>query len=338
MPGSAARVVRNAVSRLRARGRRHCVQRQPRDGARLGASGEAVSSAGAVTLVMPALLTSTVGASERTVTSATARGHLGLVGQVGDETERGVHLGLGSVGPRSWMRSVVAVTTTAAPRLPSRRAVAIPMPSGEPAPVTSATLPVRSKTREGFVSAHNMSSSQDGLMAPAPRFSTAPRSTRSAVITVTRSPRATASLTTPTIALSPSRRAWTVVTWRSRPALTPPGLALQDQHDLVVRRVGDEQLLVEAARGTGAVLPPAVGGGADDVGAVDDEDTGHASTVAPRCSASRTAPARSSRVSRIWAAPRSQRSRVAPTQVGAGQPGAAQLGAGEVGSRSGRRP
>ena len=40
---------------------------------------------------------------------------------------------------RSWIRSLVDVTATAAPSRPSARAHAAPMPVGLPAPVTSAT-------------------------------------------------------------------------------------------------------------------------------------------------------------------------------------------------------
>ena len=55
---------------------------------------------------------------------------------------------------------------------------------------------------------------------------------------------------------------------RLHPAL---GRALEHQHDLVVRRVGEEELLVQPARGARAVLPPAVGPRADHVGGVDDQ-------------------------------------------------------------------
>jgi hypothetical protein len=50
------------------------------------------------------------------------------------------------------------------------------------------------------------------------------------------------------------------------------GYALEDQHDLVVGEVGDQQRLVKAPGGAGAVLPPPVGATADDVRGVDDED------------------------------------------------------------------
>ena len=50
-------------------------------------------------------------------------------------------------------------------------------------------------------------------------------------------------------------------------------LALEDQHDLVVGEVGDQQSFVQAAGRGGAVLPPPVGAGSDDVGGVDDEDS-----------------------------------------------------------------
>jgi hypothetical protein len=54
--------------------------------------------------------------------------------------------------------------------------------------------------------------------------------------------------------------------------------ALEHEHDDVLRHVGDEELLVQAARCTGSVLPPPVGAGADDVGRVDDQDRGHGIT------------------------------------------------------------
>jgi hypothetical protein len=50
---------------------------------------------------------------------------------------------------------------------------------------------------------------------------------------------------------------------------------LEDQHDEVVRRVRHQQPLVQAAGGTGTVLPPSVGTGTDDVRAVDDEGAAH---------------------------------------------------------------
>src|SRR4051812_25929533 len=55
------------------------------------------------------------------------------------------------------------------------------------------------------------------------------------------------------------------------------GLALEDEHDVAVD-VGSHQLLVEAARRAGAVLPPPVGPRADDVGAVHDDDRGRGAT------------------------------------------------------------
>ena len=51
--------------------------------------------------------------------------------------------------------------------------------------------------------------------------------------------------------------------------------ALEDQHHDVVRRVRDQQLLVQPPGRTGAVLPPAVRPAADHVGAVDDQDPAH---------------------------------------------------------------
>ena len=45
---------------------------------------------------------------------------------------------------RSWIRSLVDVTATAAPSRPSARAHAAPMPVGLPAPVTNATRPATS--------------------------------------------------------------------------------------------------------------------------------------------------------------------------------------------------
>ena len=56
------------------------------------------------------------------------------------------------------------------------------------------------------------------------------------------------------------------------------GGTLEDQHDHVVRRVRHEEPLVQAAGGTGTVLPPSVGTGADHVGAVDDEGGAHGGT------------------------------------------------------------
>ena len=54
------------------------------------------------------------------------------------------------------------------------------------------------------------------------------------------------------------------------------GGTFEHQHDLVVRQVGDEKCLVEPPRGTRTVLPPAVGAGADDIGAVHHEHpSGH---------------------------------------------------------------
>ena len=44
----------------------------------------------------------------------------------------------------SWIRAVVALIITAAPSSASSLAVAKPMPSGPPAPVTTATRPDRS--------------------------------------------------------------------------------------------------------------------------------------------------------------------------------------------------
>ena len=58
---------------------------------------------------------------------------------------RARHAGLGQLGGAFVDAVGGRRDGTAAPRAPSRRAVAIPMPSGEPAPVTSATLPLRSK-------------------------------------------------------------------------------------------------------------------------------------------------------------------------------------------------
>ncbi len=51
-------------------------------------------------------------------------------------------------------------------------------------------------------------------------------------------------------------------------------LALEHQDDFgdLLVEVGGHELLVESTRGSGAVLPPPVRSGADDVGAVDDED------------------------------------------------------------------
>ena len=51
------------------------------------------------------------------------------------------------------------------------------------------------------------------------------------------------------------------------------GLALEDEHDLVVVQVDDQQSFVQAARRGGAVLPPPVGAGSDHVGGVDDENS-----------------------------------------------------------------
>ena len=50
------------------------------------------------------------------------------------------------------------------------------------------------------------------------------------------------------------------------------GLALEDQHDLVVGEVDDQQPFVQAAGRGGAVLPPPVRAGSDHVGGVDDEN------------------------------------------------------------------
>ena len=62
------------------------------------------------------------------------------------------------------------------------------------------------------------------------------------------------------------------VTAGSYAALRP---SLEHQHDVIVGHPGDQELLVQPARGAGAVLPPPVGTGADDVGGVDDQDRGH---------------------------------------------------------------
>ena len=56
-----------------------------------------MSRAGAATLVMPALLTSTVGGAEGARHVGDGRADLVLVGQVGDDAEGG-HAGLGQLG------------------------------------------------------------------------------------------------------------------------------------------------------------------------------------------------------------------------------------------------
>src|SRR6476661_8928855 len=130
--GSAARLTRYAVSRLRAS------ERCQRSGSVAGRSPPSVS--GSLVLVMPALLTTTSRRPwHRTQPSTRA--------SATDSSVRSPTWPLAvtpsrcSSATRSCTRSVVAATTTVAPRRPSSRAVARPMPSGLPAPVTRATRP-----------------------------------------------------------------------------------------------------------------------------------------------------------------------------------------------------
>ncbi|GAB7004464.1 hypothetical protein JCM18899A_19370 [Nocardioides sp. AN3] len=52
-------------------------------------------------------------------------------------------------------------------------------------------------------------------------------------------------------------------------------LPLQHEDDDVEVDVGHEERLVQSSGRPGAVLPPAVGAGADDIGGIDDQDPGH---------------------------------------------------------------
>ena len=54
-------------------------------------------------------------------------------------------------------------------------------------------------------------------------------------------------------------------------------LSLEDDDDLVLRQIGDRQLLMQAASRTRSVTPPAVGTTAYDVCAVDDQNVHQAS-------------------------------------------------------------
>src|SRR6478736_3344821 len=102
------------------------------------------SGSGSAALVMPALLTTTSRrpcSARQAATSAPASGS-----RVRSPTwPLAVTPSRRSSATRSCTRSVVAATTTAAPRRPSIRAVAKPMPLALPAPVTSTTRPVWSK-------------------------------------------------------------------------------------------------------------------------------------------------------------------------------------------------
>ncbi len=128
MPGTNARLTRNAVVRFRSISARHSSRVS-------WATGRSIS--GLALLASPALLTITsTGPSCSAIASASA--------PTSASTVRSATKPVTPSSPaRSWIRRVVDTMATSAPSATSRRAVAYPMPSGLPAPVTRATLPSR---------------------------------------------------------------------------------------------------------------------------------------------------------------------------------------------------
>ncbi len=135
MAGSAALVTRKAVVRLRASAACQV--------ARSMASTVPDSNTGSAAEIMPALLTTMSSRPQRpSAADTTADAAPGSV--------RSPAAPAASKPPprssltRSWTREVVAPIITAAPSSASSLAAAKPMPSGLPAPVTTATRPDRS--------------------------------------------------------------------------------------------------------------------------------------------------------------------------------------------------
>ncbi len=137
MSGSAARHTLAAVVRLRSIVACQACGESSRNG-RSGSASPACT--------IPALLTRMSSGPSADCASATARtaasGSVRSATTAADVTPARVRS-----AARSALRGVVAPTATAAPSAPSRRAAAKPMPSGAPAPVTSATRPARSNGR-----------------------------------------------------------------------------------------------------------------------------------------------------------------------------------------------
>ncbi len=135
MTGSAALVTRKAVVRLRASAA--CQVARSMD------STVPDSNTGSAAEIMPALLTTM---SSRPHCSSAA----GTSPDAAPASVRSAAIpaaskpALRSSLTRSWIRAVVALIITAAPSSASSLAVAKPMPSGLPAPVTTATRPDRS--------------------------------------------------------------------------------------------------------------------------------------------------------------------------------------------------
>jgi len=135
MTGSAALVTRKAVVRLRASPA--CQVARSMD------STVPDSNTGSAAEIMPALLT-----------TMSSRPHCSSAADTSpDATPTSVRSptmpaaskpALRSSPTLSWIRAVVALIITAAPSSASSLAVAKPMPSGPPAPVTKATRPYRS--------------------------------------------------------------------------------------------------------------------------------------------------------------------------------------------------
>ncbi len=107
-------------------------------------SRKAPPESGSFTDVMPALLTSTSTRPHDAVTWPTSRS--AWAGSVRSATRASVSApSAASSAARSWHRSVVEVSATRAPIAASSRAVAKPIPSGPPLPVTRATRLSRRK-------------------------------------------------------------------------------------------------------------------------------------------------------------------------------------------------
>src|SRR5262245_11367399 len=121
-----ARLVRNAVVRLRSISTRHSSMLS-------WATGR--STSGLALLARPALLTRTcTSPSGSPIASASAPTSASTVRSATNPTAP-------SSAARSWIRFVVDTIATVAPSERSRAAIAKPIPSGLPAPVTSATRP-----------------------------------------------------------------------------------------------------------------------------------------------------------------------------------------------------